>query len=914
MKKLVAMIMMLVLTMNIEAAFIYSSENTEKQMEDETDERVTVCDIDGLGYVASNKENLIDITKFDYTCDSLYGWTSGGCNPTDNFYVGEGHDGNAVFAKDLGTSTAEGSINPYIPLPQFDDESVFILSFFAYAKTALDVEWSKIALYDENFNMTQVVKGEFDGKNYKYGVSCDENWKSNTVAFKPNESDKYIRIMIGWAEEIGIDDISIVKAEKNMVDVYDRYVDNTDAYEKEPTVLGKSAEPKKLQYGEYYTPKEIVEMIEYNGKEYVLISDKCARKVVSDNNVLFFDYKYVPKDELFEHPGVLNTQKDLERIAQKVTSGEEPYASEYEALKENAYAKVASPRAVETISRGGSGANCALLYTDIARAYFCAIRWKIDKDKVYGDCARDILNAWSYTLKNVTGNADRYLAAGLYGYELAAVSEIMRDYPQFERDRMQKMLIDVFYKPLNERFLYSNEYGGDHNGANISNYWANWDLCNMASAMAIGVFCDRRDIYERAENYFKYGAGNGSIYNAVPKIYEAIESCYNISIGQWQEAGRDMPHTELGIGLMATVCEIAWNQGDDLYGWANNRFMYAAEYIAQYEIGNDVPFTIYNWRTGTGWGKWSEHSVIAGRSGTRSVWEMVYNHYVNRLGYKLPGIEAIAEKNRPEPGPGSHASNFDYFGFGTLLYTREYDENIEKAKLPDGNIREGVYKIAAKHSGGVLTDRNGEVRQCESESDNPYQLWNVCDMGGGVYTLINVGSQNVLSVEDESYSNGALLKTKKYSGLFSQQFAFLNFDDESDNYYGGYYRIVPYHSGLCVDVLNASVQDDTPVLQYTYLTGDNQKWEMILVEEKDIEVPKDGNVTINVKIENKNDDVAEFYVYNAVFDEENVLTYLQRKKLILEPFEKTHKEYNVWADEKEKVKSFVWNSTMTPEM
>ena len=112
------------------------------------------------------------------------------------------------------------------------------------------------------------------------------------------------------------------------------------------------------------------------------------------------------------------------------------------------------------------------------------------------------------------------------------------------------------------------------------NYWANWDLCNMAFATALGVFCDRRDIYDRAQEYYKYGAGNGSIFNAIPKLYEQSESVLNVPVGQWQEAGRDMGHTEMGVGLMAVVCEIAWNQGDDLYSWANNRFMYGAEYVA----------------------------------------------------------------------------------------------------------------------------------------------------------------------------------------------------------------------------------------------------------------------------------------------------------------------------------------------
>ena len=44
-------------------------------------------------------------------------------------------------------------------------------------------------------------------------------------------------------------------------------------------------------------------------------------------------------------------------------------------------------------------------------------------------------------------------------------------------------MVNVFY-PLNNQFLTG------HNDACITNYWANWDLCNMASVLAIGILCD----------------------------------------------------------------------------------------------------------------------------------------------------------------------------------------------------------------------------------------------------------------------------------------------------------------------------------------------------------------------------------------------------------------------------------------
>ena len=41
---------------------------------------------------------------------------------------------------------------------------------------------------------------------------------------------------------------------------------------------------------------------------------------------------------------------------------------------------------------------------------------------------------------------------------------------------------------------------------------------------------------------------------------------------------------------MCEICEMAWGQGDDLYGAQDNRLMKGLEYTARYNLGYDVPF------------------------------------------------------------------------------------------------------------------------------------------------------------------------------------------------------------------------------------------------------------------------------------------------------------------------------------
>lgn len=525
-----------------------------------------------------------------------------------------------------------------------------------------------------------------------------------------------------------------------------------------------------------------------------------------------------------KHPGALHTAEDFTRIKTALNQGKEPYKSAFEVLKASEYAKPAGSSATETINRGGNGDNVARLYRDVARAYQCALRWKIEGNAECGEGAKDILNAWSSTLKNVGGNADRYLASGLYGYEMANASEIMRDYPGFDVKAMQDMLVNVFYKPLNERFLYANEFGRDHNDAHIQNYWANWDLANVAASVAIGIFCDREDIFDRAIEYYKYGAGNGSIYNFIPY-------CYPGSLAQWQESGRDQGHANLGVGLAACICEMAWNQGIDLYGFANNRFMYAAEYVARYNNGFEVPFRTYEWRNGQKGDLQSQPGISgATRGEMRPIWEMIYNHYTNRMGLSVPNVQTRAEQARPEGGPGGHGSTFDQLGFGTLMYTREPSDPKTMAVVPEGNIAEGVYRIICRRTGKALAPSDGEVAQFTVDTENSEQLWEIAHVGGGQYTITNVSNGLQLAVENESYDNLAKIVTEKYQCRNSQKFAFLNVDD-------GIYRIVAAHASKSLDVLNMSNDDGASIIQFRYDVNNNQQWKLELVEAKDTVVP-----------------------------------------------------------------------------
>jgi alginate lyase len=362
----------------------------------------------------------------------------------------------------------------------------------------------------------------------------------------------------------------------------------------------------------------------------------------------------------FIHPGALHTQADFDRMKAKVAQSAQPWIGGWSVLIRNPHASLGwVPHPVEVVYRGKDGLhpeNYSLLFNDIAAAYALALRWKVSGDDAYADKAVAILDAWSDKLTGIGGTSDKFLASGIYGYQFANAAEIMRTYkkwPQPDFNRFRKMMLDVFY-PMNHDFLVR------HNGAKVDHYWANWDLANTASMMAIGILADRRDIYQEAIDYFKHGKGNGAIDQTVWKLYPD-------GLGQTQESGRDQGHNTLNVSLLGVLCQMAWSQHDDLFGYDDNRVLKGVEYIAKYNLGNDVPYSTYANSDVT-------QSVIAsaGRGDRRPVWELFYNHYAVLKGLGAPYVAMFAEKLRPEGGGGDYGPNsggYDQLGYGTLTYT-----------------------------------------------------------------------------------------------------------------------------------------------------------------------------------------------------------------------------------------------------
>ena len=185
-----------------------------------------------------------------------------------------------------------------------------------------------------------------------------------------------------------------------------------------------------------------------------------------------------------------------------------------------------------------------------------------------------------------------------------------------EESRAWEAMLRRAMVPTMEKFEADSPYANGNWGAIVNRF-------RMAAALAMGDSV----LYRSAIDYYLHANDNGSLPNYIGET------------GQCQETGRDQGHAQLGLGAMCDICEMAWQQGDDLWGALDNRLMKGIEYTAKYNLGYDVPFETWTDCTGL-YNDWTEPGAM-GRGKLWQIYQMPYNHYVGRKGLKMPYTKKV---------------------------------------------------------------------------------------------------------------------------------------------------------------------------------------------------------------------------------------------------------------------------------
>lgn len=346
----------------------------------------------------------------------------------------------------------------------------------------------------------------------------------------------------------------------------------------------------------------------------------------------------------FVHPGVLHTAGSIDRMKALVAAKVEPAYGSFIQLRDHecsqADYKMYGP--FKVISRDGEyGWTKTKMEHDFSAAYQNSIMWAITGDERHARKALDVLLAYANTLETIPSTNDAPLLVGLEGLKIAYATEMLKHtYPAMGKKDLEKInkMARTKFLPVMEWFYSVPAYT---NG--------NWGPIVTKAYMAFAILWDDEAMYNRAMDFYLNADDNGTIANYVDG-----------ATGQIQESGRDQGHSQLGIAAMATICEMAWKQGDDLYSALDNRLLKGFEYTAKYNLGEDVPFR--RWTDVTG--KYSNWPMISqeSRGQFKPVYDMAWNHYAVRMGLPMPYTERVLAIVRPE------GYDRDQPAFGSLLF------------------------------------------------------------------------------------------------------------------------------------------------------------------------------------------------------------------------------------------------------
>jgi len=368
--------------------------------------------------------------------------------------------------------------------------------------------------------------------------------------------------------------------------------------------------------------------------------------------------------QIFQHPGVLLSQAQLDFLKSQVDAKVNPFYQEFVWAKASSFGaldyNVEGPPPSGIIDCGPYSHpdnGCKAEDRDAAAAYVQSLLWYITGDHRYAQNAIDILNTYGRHLKGYT-NSNAPLQAAWGSSKWPRAAEIIR----YTNAGWKPADIQAFAKMLTTVPLPLIK-----DGSSTSN--GNWELSMIEATMGIAVFTDNSALFkhavqmwhERVPAYFYYEPIDGKMPKSAPSRTGSRfnwnglgwngQTAFNASLsGVAQETCRDLGHTEYGIAATMNAAATAYIQGVDLFQAEKDRLAAALEFNSFYELGNSVPANLCD-------GKLHLSDVHA-------TYVIGYNALHNRLGIPLPHTLDFITKDvltNPLPVDSGHMQVFEPF-------------------------------------------------------------------------------------------------------------------------------------------------------------------------------------------------------------------------------------------------------------
>ena len=218
----------------------------------------------------------------------------------------------------------------------------------------------------------------------------------------------------------------------------------------------------------------------------------------------------------FTHPGILHSRAELDFVRAKVAEGQEPWKAAWEALRREPVSSLTwKPKPAADVVRGpynNPDIGGTDLMRDAAAAYSHAIQWYVTSERAHADKAIEILDAYATRLKSIGGH-DAKLLAGMVGINFANAAEIIRHtsagWSDAEQQVFALLLGNVLYPIIKDFYPTAN---------------GNWDAAMIQTMLAMGVYLDDREMFQRGLDERVYHHYRGRMGLEMPFTGQVVET------------------------------------------------------------------------------------------------------------------------------------------------------------------------------------------------------------------------------------------------------------------------------------------------------------------------------------------------------------------------------------------------------
>ncbi|MFM7022814.1 MAG: sugar-binding protein, partial [Flavobacteriales bacterium] len=264
-------------------------------------------------------------------------------------------------------------------------------------------------------------------------------------------------------------------------------------------------------------------------------------------------------------------------------------------------------------------------------AYACALVWHYTGEVQFANKAIAILNKWKTFNGYNPVSGQNLLVGGWIGSLLGPAAELMRGYTGWaanDRADVIAMFKRAFYPVLNT----------------MSTWNGNVDLTQIEAMLSIAVFCEDEVEFNlaiqrlklRNPAYFYMSTDNANSrnyatitnqsWNAINFVNGLTQETCRLG-GNYNGQGNDNGHhAQYALCAALHAAEIAWNQGVDVYGENQDRYVAALELLSIQLTSGQM------------------QNTCADNVTTKDLYntfEVGYNHYHNRMKLDLPNTWAL---------------------------------------------------------------------------------------------------------------------------------------------------------------------------------------------------------------------------------------------------------------------------------